>query len=59
MEEEISDIEMFSESSDELVDVLNVMNNEIQQLEEQIEYYKTKAHERFMNNMKLHIQNSK
>ena len=41
MEEEISDIEMFSESSDELVDILNVMNNEIQELEEKVNYYKT------------------
>ena len=51
-----SDIEMFSEteSSDQIIDALN---NEIEQLEEQIKYYKTKANERFMNNMKLYIEN--
>ena len=56
MEEEISDIEMFSESvsSDELVDVLN---DQIQQLEQTVEYYKTKASERFMNYMKILIEN--
>ena len=53
MEEEISDIEMFSESesSDELI---NVLNEQIQQLEQTVKYYKIKANERFINNMKLH-----
>ena len=51
---EHSDVEMYSESeSDELVDALN---NIIQQLEETVKYYKTKANERFMNNMKLFIE---
>ena len=53
MDEE-TDIEIYSESeSDELVDALN---NIIQQLEEKVKYYKTKANERFMNNMKLYIE---
>ena len=51
---ESSDIEMYSESeSDELVEALN---NVIEQLEEKVKYYKTKANERFMNNMKLDIE---
>ena len=51
---EYSDVEMYSESeSDELVDALN---NIILQLEEKVKYYKTKANERFMNNMKLFIE---
>ena len=45
---------MYSESeSDELVEALN---NVIEQLEEKVKYYKTKANERFMNNMKLYIE---
>ena len=51
---EYSDVEMYSESeSDELVDALN---NIILQLEEKVKYYKSKANERFMNNMKLFIE---
>ena len=49
-----SEYEMYSESeSDELVDALN---NIIQQLEEKVKYYKSKANDRFMNNMKLFIE---
>ena len=49
-----SEYEMYSESeNDELVDALN---NIIQQLEEQVKYYKSKANDRFMNNMKLFIE---
>ena len=49
-----SEYEMHSESeSDELVDALN---NIIQQLEEKVKYYKSKANDRFMNNMKLFIE---
>ena len=49
-----SEYEMYSESeSDELVDALN---NIIEQLEEKVNYCKTKANERFINNMKLYIE---
>ena len=51
---EYSDIEMYSESeSDELVEALN---NVIEQLEEKVKYYKTKANEKFRNIMKLYIE---
>ena len=55
MVEESSDIEMYSEteSSDELVEALN---NEIEQLEEKVKYYKTKANERFNSMLKLHFE---
>ena len=55
MDEESSDIEMYSEteSSDELVEALN---NEIEQLEEKVKYYKTKANERFNSMLKLHFE---
>ena len=37
MEEEMPDTEMFSETeSDQLLDVINIMNNEIEQLEEKV-----------------------
>ena len=51
MDEESSDIEMHSEteSSDELVEALN---NEIEQLEQKVKYYKTKANERFNSMLK-------
>ena len=51
---EYSDIEMYSESeSDELVEALN---NVIEQLEEKVKYYKTKANERFNSMLKLHFE---
>ena len=55
MNEESSDIEMYSEteSSDELVEALN---NEIEQLEEKVKYYKTKANERINSILKLHFE---
>ena len=55
MDEESSDIEMYSEteSSEELEEVLN---NEIEQLEEKVKYYKTKANERFNSMLKLHFE---
>ena len=55
MNEESSDIEMYSEteSSEELVEVLN---NEIEQLEEKVKYYKTKTNERFNSMLKLHLK---
>ena len=58
MVEESSDIEMYSEteSSDELVEALN---NEIEQLEEKVKYYKTKANERFNSMLKLHFEMNK
>ena len=58
MVEESSDIEMYSEteSSDELVEALN---NEIEQLEEKVKYYKTKANERINSILKLHFEMNK
>ena len=58
MVEESSDIEMYSEteSSDELVEALN---NEIEQLEQQVKNYKTKANERFNSMLKLHFEMNK
>ena len=54
MVEESSDIEMYSESeSDELVEALN---NVIEELEEKVKYYKTKANERFNSMLKLHFE---
>ena len=53
MDEE-TDIEMYSESESEVI--LEVLNDVIEQLEEKVKYYKTKANERFMNNMKLYIE---
>ena len=55
MDEESSDIEMYSEteSSDELVEALN---NEIEQLEEKVKQYKTKANESFNSMLKLHFE---
>ena len=55
MVEESSDIEMYSEteSSDQIISALN---NEIEQLEEQVKYYKTKANERFNSMLKLHFE---
>ena len=55
MDEESSDIEMYSEteSSDEIVEVLNDV---IEQLEEKVKYYKTKANERFNQMLKLHFE---
>ena len=51
---EYSDIEMYSESeSDELVEALN---NVIEQLEEKVKYYKTKANEIFNSMLKLHFE---
>ena len=51
---ESSDIEKYSESeSDELVEALN---NVIEQLEEKVKYYKTKANERFNSMLKLHFE---
>ena len=55
MNEESSDIEMYSEteSSDEIVEALN---NEIEQLEQEVKNYKTKANERFNSILKLHFE---
>ena len=55
MNEESSDIEMHSEteSSDEIVEALN---NEIEQLEQEVKNYKTKANERFNSMLKLHFE---
>ena len=54
MVEESSDIEMYSETeSDEIVEVLNDV---IEQLEEKVKYYKSKANERFNNMLKLHVE---
>ena len=54
MDEESSDIEMYSETeSDEIVEVLNDV---IEQLEEKVKYYKTKANERFNSMLKLHFE---
>ena len=55
MNEESSDIEMYSEteSSDEIVEALN---NEIEQLEQKVKHYKTKANERFNSMLKLHFE---
>ena len=52
MDEESSDIEMYSEteSSEEIVEVLNDV---IEQLEEKVKYYKSKANERFNSMLKL------
>ena len=57
MVEESSDIEMYSESeSDELVEALN---NVIEELEEKVKYYKTKANERINSILKLHFEINK
>ena len=57
MDEESSDIEMYSESeSDELVEALN---NVIEELEEKVKYYKTKANERINSILKLHFEINK
>ena len=58
MVEESSDIDMYSEteSSDELVEALN---NEIEQLEQKVKNYKTKANERFNSMLKLHFEMNK
>ena len=55
MDEESSDIEMYSEteSSEEIVEVLNDV---IEQLEEKVKYYKSKANERFNSMLKLHFE---
>ena len=55
MDEESSDIEMYSEteSDDEIVEVLNDV---IEQLEEKVKYYKTKANERFNSMLKSHFE---
>ena len=55
MDEESSDIEMYSEteSGDEIVEALNDV---IEQLEEKVKYYKTKANERFNSMLKLHFE---
>ena len=55
MNEESSDIEMYSEteSSEELVEALN---NEIEQVDEKVKYYKTKANERINSILKLHFE---
>ena len=54
MDEESSDIEMYSETeSDEIVEVLNDV---IEQLEEKVKYYKSKANERFNSMLKLHFE---
>ena len=55
MTEESSDIEMYSEteSGDEIVEALNDI---IEQLEEKVKYYKTKANERFNSMLKLHFE---
>ena len=58
MDEESSDIEMYSEteSGDQIISALN---NEIEQLEQQVKYYKTKANERFNSMLKLHFEMNK
>ena len=58
MDEESSDIEMYSEteSSDELVEALN---NEIEQLEQKVKCYKTKANERINSILKVHSEINK
>ena len=55
MDEESSDIEMYSEteSGDQIISDLN---NEIEQLEEKVKYYKTKANERINSILKLHFE---
>ena len=55
MDEESSDIDMYSEteSGDQIISALN---NEIEQLEQQVKNYKTKANERFNNMLKLHFE---
>ena len=55
MTEESSDIEMYSEteSGDEIVEALNDI---IEQLEEKVKYYKTKANERFNSMLKLQFE---
>ena len=55
--ESSSDIEMFSESSDDMEDIIDILNEQIDQLEQKIEYYRTKANNCFVNNMKLYIEN--
>ena len=53
MDEE-TDIEMYSESESEVI--LDVLNDVIEQLEEKVKYYKTKANERFNSMLKLHFE---
>ena len=54
MDEE-TDIEMYSESESEVI--LEVLNDVIEQLEEKVKYYKTKANERFNGMLKSHFEN--
>ena len=54
MDEE-TDIEMYSESESEVI--LEVLNDVIEQLEEKVKYYKTKANERFNSMLKSHFEN--
>ena len=54
MDEE-TDIEMYSESESEVT--LEVLNDVIEQLEEKVKYYKTKANERFNSMLKSHFEN--
>ena len=51
---EYSDIELHSESESEVL--VEALNNVLEQLEERVKYYKTKANERFNSMLKLHFE---
>ena len=52
---EYSDIEMYSESESEVI--LEALNDVIEQLEQKVKSYKTKANEKFNGLLKLHFEN--
>ena len=47
MSDTSTNIEMFSESDDNMEDIIDILNDQIEELEQKVEYYKNKANDRF------------
>ena len=56
MDEESSDIEMYSET-ESCEEIVEVLSDVIEQLEEKVQYYKSKTNERFNSMLKSHFEN--
>lgn len=56
MSDTSTNIGMFSESNDNMEDIIDILNDHIEELEQKVAYYKNKANERFMNNVELHVE---
>ena len=56
MSDTSTNIEMFSESDDNMEDIIDILNDQIEELEQKVEYYKNKANDRFRTITKQWIE---